>query len=70
MIADMIVFAIMAYYYVPYQPPEANKTEDLNEEKSKLNGNSNKEEPKGKNGIPNDGFNEEDTKFWSNARKV
>lgn len=70
MIADMIVFAIMAYFYVPYDPSEASTQidNDSNEEKKQsMNGKSNKEEVNGvspiKNGITNDGLNEEDTKF-------
>ncbi|CAG2165479.1 unnamed protein product [Oppiella nova] len=70
MVADMIVFAIMAYFYVPYQPftggTENNITFDANEEKKPyLNGNADKElnASTERNGISNDAFHEEDTKF-------
>ncbi|CAG2100097.1 unnamed protein product [Medioppia subpectinata] len=74
MIADMIVFAIMAYFYQPYEPfkdsDENNTAFNANEEKTPyLNGSADKElntpttQRNGKNGVSNDGFNEEDTKF-------
>ncbi|XP_054167957.1 solute carrier family 15 member 1-like [Oppia nitens] len=78
MVADMIVFAIMAYFYVPYRPLHITQTtpttttsvyNDTNEEKSThLNGKTNKEDPNqvndnNTNGIANEAFHEEDTKF-------
>jgi len=64
MVLDMIVFAIMAYFYVPYK---GNKTDsDEDDEKLYSNGNTNKNQqngsPNNKSGISNDAFNE-DTKF-------
>ena len=72
MIADMFVFAAMAFFYVPYQPQNASDATvrsdtDTNEEKAILNGKPNKEELNGlsteEKGAVNEGFKEEDTKF-------
>ncbi len=57
----MMVFAIMAYFYVPYN---GSHTEEDESDKQNLNGNTNKSNGSNndKKGIANDGFSE-DTKF-------
>lgn len=65
MVLDMVIFAIMAYFYVPNDGATLIDDRDQRDFKQQLEGvpNGKSDFANGKKAFANDGFSEEDTKF-------